>query len=333
MLVENDIGPVADRIMNILFISSTRIGDAVLSTGLLEHLLERYPDARFTVACGPLPAPLFARAPRVERVIALHKRPLAGHWLGLWARIAGTTWDLVIDLRGSALAWTVRAGKRQVFRRANDALHRVEALGRLLGLEEPPSPRLWWAQAEEDEAVARIGKGGAVLALGPTANWPAKIWPAERFVALAQRLTGDGGILAGGRVAVFGGAGERDIARPVLQAIPAERCIDLVGSVDLPTAAACLKRCDLFVGNDSGLMHVAAATGTPTLGLFGPSQSAHYAPWGPHCAVAETDVPFTSLVGAPDFDHRATDTLMTSLSVDRVVAAADELWRRCRAGS
>ncbi len=316
--------------MNILFVSSTRIGDAVLSTGLLAHLSKCFPEARFTIACGPLPAPIFAHAPGVKRVIVLRKRPLAGHWLGLWGEVVGTAWDLIVDLRGSALSWTLWAKKRRVFRRAESTLHRVESLGRFLALDEPPAPRIWWSATEEDFAAKNVGDGSPVLALGPTANWAAKIWPAERFTELLDRLTGAAGIFPDARIAVFGGAGERDIARPVLEAIPSERCIDLVGAVDILTAAACLNNCGLFVGNDSGLMHIAAATGIPTLGLFGPSQPLHYAPWGPNCAVAKTDIPYAALVGDPGFDHRTTGSLMTSLSVDRVVGAAEGLWRRTR---
>ena len=64
---------------------------------------------------------------------------------------------------------------------------------------------------------------------------------------------------------------ERDAARPLLDAVPPGRLVDLVGTIDLPTAHACLGRCAFYLGNDSGLMHIAAASGTPTLGLFGPS--------------------------------------------------------------
>ena len=314
--------------MNILFVSSTHIGDAVLSTGLLAHLSKCFPEARFTIACGPLPTPLFEQAPGVERVIALRKRPLAGHWLGLWTEVVGTAWDLVVDLRGSALSWTLWAKKRRVFRRAETTLHRVESLGRFFSLDEPPAPRLWWSATQEEAAAKTIGEGSRVLALGPTANWPGKIWPAVRFTELINRLTRTDGIFPGARIAVFGGAGERDMVRPIVEAIPSERCIDLVGKVDILTAAACLNYCDLFVGNDSGLMHTAAATGTPTLGLFGPTESRHYAPWGPHCAIAETDIPYATLVGAPGFDPWKVGSLMTSLSVDRVVCAVEDLWRR-----
>jgi len=314
--------------VNILFVTSTRIGDAVLSTGLLSHLTERYPDARVTVACGVLPAPLFAPAPGVVRVIPIAKRALSAHWLSLWGQVAGTAWDLVVDLRGSALAWLLAARARKVWRPRRAYGHKVAALGRLLDLDPPPAPVLWTTPAREDAAARLIADGGPVLGLGPSANWGPKTWPADRFVALLDRLTKAGGIMPGARVAVFGGPGERDGVAAILAAIPEARRIDLVGTADLATVAAALCRCAFYIGNDSGLMHMAAASGIPTLGLFGPSPPALYAPWGPHTAVAATEIPFEELVGAPGFDFRAADNLMLSLSVDAAEAAARALHAR-----
>ena len=74
------------------------------------------------------------------------------------------------------------------------------------------------------------------------------------------------------------------MARPVLAGLPG--AVDLGGRLTLPEASACLARCALFVGNDSGLMHLAAAIGTPTLGLFGPTPAREYAPAGRRTAVA-----------------------------------------------
>jgi heptosyltransferase III len=127
---------------------------------------------------------------------------------------------------------------------------------------------------------------------------------------------------------VLAAAHERAQAAPLLAALPPALRIDLVGRIDLLTAAAVLRRAALFIGNDTGIMHVAAATGTPTLGLFGPSLPAHYAPWGPHTAVASTALSYDELVGAPGYDHRTTDTLMDSLSVEAAEAAALRLWAR-----
>src|SRR5579871_2650408 len=93
---------------------------------------------------------------------------------------------------------------------------------------------------------------------GPAANWRGKQWRAERFAELAERLTAPDGPLPGARVAVLAAAHERPQAAPLLQIIAGNRLIDLVGRVDLLTAAAVLRRCAMFIGNDTGLMRIAA---------------------------------------------------------------------------
>lgn len=314
--------------MHILFVSATRIGDAVLSTGLLSYLVDRYPDARFTIGAGPVAAPLFEAVPRLERIVVIDKLRYALHWLALYPRVAGRRWDLVVDMRGSALAYLVLARERRVRGKGTHDEPRVVQLGRLFGLDPPPAPRLWTLPRHEQAAAALVPLGGPVLAIGPTANWRGKTWRAQRFAELAQRLTSPVGILPGARVAVLAAAHERAQAVPVVEAIPPERRVDLVGRTDLLTAAAVLKRCALFVGNDTGLMHMAAAVGVPTVGLFGPSPAIHYAPWGPRTAVAQTERPWASLMSTPGFDYRTTDTLMDGLSVDAAEAAVRGLWQR-----
>jgi len=312
--------------MHILFVTATRIGDAVLSTGLLSYLIDRHPAARLTIAVGPVAAPLFEAVPRLERIAVMEKLRWSAHWLPFYAGVATRRWDLVVDLRGSALAWLLRAGDRKVIAKGDVREHRVRQLGRLFQLDPPPGPRLWTAPHHQRAACALISPGSPVLAIGPAANWRGKEWRAERFATLAQRLTAADGLLPGARVAVLAAGYERRQAEPLLAAIPLHRQIDLVGKVDLLTAAAVLRRCALFIGNDTGLMHMAAASGTPTLGLFGPSPSDKYAPWGKHAvSVRSTDSP--EVMFGPGFDHRITDTLMDGLSVDAAEAAACQLWR------
>ena len=314
--------------MSILFISATRVGDAILSTGLLDYLLRTHPGAPVTIACGPVAAPLFEAVPGLERIIRLDKMVLSLHWLGLWSASVGRVWDVLVDLRNAPVTWLLAARRRHRMGRRRDSLHRVVQLASVLGLAEtPPAPVLWLADAHREVAARLVPEGPPVLAVGPTANWRAKMWPAERFAELIGRLTGDGGILPGGRVAVFGRDDERPRALGLIDAIPPRRCIDLVGRVDLLSASACLGRCAMFVGNDSGLMHLAAASGVPTLGLFGPSREVHYAPWGPLTTVARTAVRFDDIF-PPGFDHRTSGSLMESLSVEAAEEAARHLWAR-----
>ncbi len=303
--------------MRILFVTSTRLGDAVLSTGLLNHLLSSYPQARFTVACGPVAAGIFAHMPRLERLIVVQKRRFDLHWLDLWAACAGTVWDLTVDLRGSALTLLLFSRRRAIMRGGRRPGHRLTHLAGALKLDPPPLPTAWTSPADVQAATAQLPRGGPVIGLGPTANWSGKIWPAERFVALAEALRQR---LPGARVAVFGGPGatERAAAAPVLAAFPS--AIDFVGRQTLSEAAACLARCTLFIGNDSGLMHLAASAGTPTLGLFGPTPATEYAPAGRVTAVALAEGP-------------AGRSPMSALPVAAAVRAAEDLLARAGAAT
>lgn len=318
--------------MRILFVTSNRVGDAILSTGLLDWLHGQYPNATFTVACGPAAVSLFKPWPRVERVIALRKRRYSAHWVSLWAATVGQFWGVVVDLRASALAWLLPHRRHFVLRSTDDPIHRVELLGRVLGLAVPPAPRVWLDESHR-AAAATLVPAGQVLALGPTANWGGKQWPAAQFLDLALRLTGPTGRLAGARVAVFGADGERASVTPLLEGLPSKKLIDLIGRTDLPLAAACLQRCALYVGNDSGLMHLAAAAGVPTLGLFGPSPDVHYAPWGRHTALVRTPESFAEIVNAPDYDYRSQESRMTSLAVEQVADAVVSLLTRVEGAS
>ena len=294
-----------------LIITGNRLGDAVLSTGVIAHAMAAGP---VTIACGPVPAGLFAGVPGIERVISVSKQTFARHWWRLWRETVGTRWSRVIDLRGSALAWCLSAGERRVWRGDNQG-HRVEQLGRLLGLEPPPAPVVW----PLPPADAR-----PMLGLGPTANFQGKQWPAERFVALSERLLH--GPLTGVPVAVFASPAERAAAAPVLAALPG--AIDLIDTGDLRRVAGYLSHCRLFIGNDSGLMHLAAAAGAPTLGLFGPSPDVHYRPWGPRAAFVRTTAAYEDLWREHKRDPATVATMMASLSVDRAEAAALELLAR-----
>ncbi|MBI4966502.1 MAG: glycosyltransferase family 9 protein [Rhodospirillales bacterium] len=313
--------------MKLLFITSTRIGDAVLSTGLLDHLVRQHPQARVTVACGPEAAPLFAALPNLERLIPMAKERWSGHWFTLWKECVGIHWDIVVDLRRSAVAYLLSTDRRYMLRRSGEPVHRVREIADALDLPEPPMPRIWISDAERQAARRLMPSDRPILAVGPTTNWRAKTWRAERFLELIRRLTGPSGILPEARVAIFGAPDERAQAMPVIEGLEPDRRLDLVGKIDLLTVYACLERCGFYVGNDSALMHLAAASGIPTLGLFGPSQETHYAPWGWHAAAVRTRTEFGKLF-PPNFDHKTSDTLMDTLTVEDAEAAARALWAK-----
>lgn len=163
--------------------------------------------------------------------------------------------------------------------------HHAEAfldLARAVGCTEiDPLPSFHLGDRERSAAEAILARRGFgrepfLVALHPGASKEARAWHAERFGALAQRLRQRTGC----RFVLIGAAGEQETLRRVRAGLPVA---DIVGPDDAPgllVAAALIARCRLFVGNDSGPMHLAAALGVPTIGLFGPGRPANTAPRG-----------------------------------------------------
>ena len=324
--------------MRLLFIGPTYIGDAAIATGLLDHLHRQYPAARVTIACGPAAAPLFQASPNLERIVPVVKRGAVGHWLDLWRQFVGIRWDVAVDLRGSGLVWFLRAGKRHVFRTRADLAHRTQAIAATLDLRDLPPPVMWTTDAEDAQARAIVPSGGPVIALGPTGNWPPKLWPAERFAELARRLTA-AGPLRDARVAVIAAAHERPIVAPLLAALPPERTIDLVGRLSLTGVCAVLKRVSLFIGNDSGPLYLAVASGIPAVGLFGPTPGLFGppagdapAPWARN-AVALRTAESAATVGDTPIEGEAGRKLMAGLTVDMVEHGTRQLLARLTGGT
>ncbi|MCK5555818.1 MAG: glycosyltransferase family 9 protein, partial [Alphaproteobacteria bacterium] len=135
------------------------------------------------------------------------------------------------------------------------------------------------------------------------------------------------------RVAIFAASGEEEIAYKVLNAIPEDRRIDVISKTSPVVAAAALQRCCFYVGNDSGLMHCAAAAGVPTLGLFGPGWPRMYRPWGEHCAFVSTPENFDQLTNYPKYSPRTAPCLMKSLTVTAACTAAVDLWEKVSVSS
>ncbi|HEY2179514.1 MAG TPA: glycosyltransferase family 9 protein [Caulobacteraceae bacterium] len=309
----------------ILFIAPSRIGDAVLASGLVKELVDKVPNARFTFVGSALTAPLFSQTPGLERLIVMEKQLMSGHWIGLWNQVRGVRWGLVADLRGSAISGFLVRKRRAVHKPSAAMEHKVVEAARLLKLESaPPAPFLFTDEETEARAEEITAGEGPILAMAPVANWVGKAWPAERFATAARKLTAADGPLAGGRLMVLGAWRDRDVTDTVKAAVPSERQIDLVGIDDLLICYAALKRARLFIGNDSGLMHLAAAAGAVTLGLFGPSDERLYGPWGPRAKTVRGPRAFEEFQRIdPGLNHAMSH--MMDLPVGQVTAAAETL--------
>ncbi|CAN7211458.1 glycosyltransferase family 9 protein [Phenylobacterium sp. LjRoot219] len=310
----------------ILFITATNIGDAVLASGLIKRLADEIPNARFTIVAGPAAAPLFGFVPNLDELIVFAKQKDGSHWFDLWRKVRRRRWGLVVDLRGSAISRLVSTKRRAVHRKlVGEPIHKVMEAARVLKIEDQPAAPYIWTSPEVEAYAADLTAGqGPILAMAPAANWVGKTWPLERFSRVAMKLLGTGGPLQGGRLMVLGAPGDRKTTLGLKDCVPRHRFIDLAGQVDLVTSFACLKHARLFVGNDSGAMHLAAASGAPTLGLFGPSDDRRYAPWGPNARLVRGGRSFEEIMSGDPGSAQAVCHMM-DLSVDRVYEAARAL--------
>ncbi len=289
-----------------------------------------YPQGKVTVACGKLCVSLFEGFPNVECVIPVVKKPRHGHWIDLWKEVVGTRWDIVIDLRNSAVSRLIWSDKRYIFgKHIDQTKHKVEQGGQLIGVSPPPAPKLYFTRKQTEFADRLMAGPAPILGVGPAANWIGKTWPAERFIEVVQWMISADGPMPNARIAVFAAPGEEAQARPVLESVPAERRIDGIAKGTPGEAAAAIARCDFFIGNDSGLMHAAAASGVKTLGLFGPSYPHLYRPWGAHAAYIQTPQTFDELTDFPGYSAKTLDhTLMGGLETEQVIDIICKLFGR-----
>ncbi|WP_288757272.1 glycosyltransferase family 9 protein [uncultured Brevundimonas sp.] len=267
----------------ILYIAEADAEDAVLSSGVLAHLVESLPQARFTVVGSAASAPLFADTPRLDQLMVLERE---GHfeWLALWNQVRATKWGLVVDMRGSALSGKLRRQKRAVRGEDPPGLHAVEAAALVLKLEpdETPAPRLYVSgetTAQVETMIPTSGGDGPILAVGPGVEWMGRRWPAERYAKVATKLLADDGPLAGGRLMIVGEEIDREAAHTIRYAVPRARVIELQGRLTRLQTVAALSKARLYVGADSIWTQLAVAAGVPVVAAFGPSDEATRGPW------------------------------------------------------
>jgi ADP-heptose:LPS heptosyltransferase len=177
-----------------------------------------------------------------------------------------------------------------------------------------------------------LGGAGPLVVLNPNAGALSleRRWPTANFADLARRLARE---LPGARVALIGSRGERDYTGEVLaqagEGLGA--AANLAGRLDVAELGALLERADLFVGNDSGPMHLAAALGTPTVGLFGPETPVMYEPVGTRTRALYRPPACSPCINVHDNKlsacWRGRPECLLNLSVELVEAAALHLIR------
>ncbi|CAB1276841.1 glycosyltransferase family 9 protein [Candidatus Nitrosacidococcus tergens] len=266
----------------ILLITLSNIGDAIMTTPVLETLHYRFPAAKINIVSDHRSSEIFQHCPYIDHIF--HKNKKEG-WQGiirLVRLLRAVRYDLVVDLRTDGLSYLLRAKKRLTKQKTKvDTTHAVirhrAALTPILTPEFPIPPCTVWIQEnylEEATQKLAVMPHERILAIGLGANWPPKIWPTSEFSDLISLIKDNFD-----SVILVGNQNDRVYSQQIISTLPLPY-LDLCGQTNLLQVAAILKQAQIFIGNDSGLGHLAAAVGTTTFTVFGPGNPDRYHPWG-----------------------------------------------------
>lgn len=262
----------------ILFIGPTRIGDTVLASSVLNDCYNKWPDARISVVTSPFSSVLYDEFPALEALKVVKKSKGSwrqSHWWEIWSWAVSTRWDLVLDMRSSMLGLCLLAKKRKTFRGVSGR-HMVLQFTDFMRQSQPLIPKIWYSQSDANEALAVLNSPGPYVVVAPFSNWGPKDWPIHRYVGLLNHAVFDGYTI------ILSGITKDAPAANALQALIDQINRPIINLFDwghLRHMLPIFEQSALFVGSDSGLMHLSASTQCSTVGLFGPTDAVRYGPW------------------------------------------------------
>jgi len=284
------------------------IGDTILTVPFLRNLRRAEPDAHIVWVVAPGSSDVVRGIPYVDEMlfwdpVTIHADSRGSH------RTLGAKWSFIKELRAQRFhkAYVLKRSlssaiiallsgarervgfdtegrgflltKRVPYRHDRHEVQNFLEVLRADGVPVTDDYLESWSTDDEERTASELLSGAGIAAgerfavLHPFAAIPQRGWHLEDFARLAALLRDDGL-----RVAILGAPRERGIFEQAREHF-GSACADLVGKSDLRTSMALLRRAAIFVGNDSGIMHLAAAAGTPLVALFGPQSPVKFGPW------------------------------------------------------
>ncbi len=339
--------------MKILIRATNWVGDAIMALPALRAVRSRFPEAEIAIVARPFVADIYRDQQICNQIITYDSNGAHSGFSGrerLAAHLRALKFDVALLLQNAFdaawLAWRARIPERIAYARdgrsllltkpvpvpkpgeipAHEKFYYLELLRRVGWIKSLPEanfisltvPEERCRNAENFLCHAGMRSGVLRIAIGAGASYgSAKCWPPTRFAELANRLQSQ----TDADVVLFGPAAESAVSN----AITAEMCkppIDLTGKTAIAELPALLSQCHLFIGNDSGAMHVAAAVGLPVVAVFGPTDPHGTAPVTPRCNIVQ-EKPYCS----PCFLRRCpTDHRCMMKITPEMVEAAAKTW-------
>lgn len=295
----------------ILIIKLAAIGDVVMATPAFATIRRKHPAAHITLLVGAWAAPIVERDPSFDEMIVVDENifwkkrvlPLLRlllrlrrgrydtayvmHWSGffnLFALLAGARSRIGFSRQGARTHFLTCAVPFSEGEKGSHAVDRYLAMAGEPAIPENALMRVYLSPAEESamQAFVRERVVGRCIALAPggganpRSSMPTRCWPEDKYVALGKLILADPDL----SVVLIGGPAEMAMGARMRDSLGTARCVNTIGALTLRQTAALLKNCAVLVANDSAPMHIAAAVGTPTVSLFGPTAPYDKAPRG-----------------------------------------------------
>lgn len=285
------------KVKKILVISLSNVGDAILTTPVIEVLRRDFSQAHLSVLVGPRAFSVFKGDQRIDKKIIYDKNIRWKNKLRLVNRLRHDKYDLVVDLRQTGFSAFLGARyrssifhylPRSLTHMRDKHLWKLKTLG--FDVNEVKGPSVGFNEDDARQVTQLLNKwqikeGQDIVAIAPGARNMTKRWEKEGYRQLAERLLKECKV----KVIMVGDAQDKLLVSEVIAEIrprPWSAC----GKTTLGQLAYLLTKCRLLVSNDSAPMHLAWAVNTPVVAIFGPTDHKKYAPGGPHDVVIRREL-------------------------------------------
>ena len=259
----------------LLFITLSNIGDSIMTTPVLEYIHKKNPDFRVDIVCDQKSRQVFEHCSYLNNIFIKDKKSGLLGILRLIFQLRKKKYKIAIDLRTDFILYLIRAEKK--FYKVNDSnIHSVKKhfLSICNNYDELGNPTIWIPKEIEKTIQKKYFlQQKKILILGVGANSKHKIWPIENFVILSKLIKDKFNLIY-----LVGDSRDRNLANYFCK-FSEIKSVNLCGRLSLIESAAVIKFADFFIGNDSGLGHIASAVETPSYTIFGKESPERYHPW------------------------------------------------------
>lgn len=279
----------------ILVFSFSFIGDAVLSTAVIQPLRKHFPDAHITFLVGLHAFDLLATDPNINATLIYDNRGEHTGWKGrlrLIKTLRHNKFDLVVNLRDSLTARCIGAEHWGMVRGESNrhAVTRYLEVLQQHGIDTTDThPHLQLTEDEQTMAHCFLTEAGIIserllIGIHPGGNWEYKLWSAKNYALVANALCK----AQNAAILLFAGPNERELQKQVSELMDIPPI--LVQTQNLRHLAALISICDVYIGNDTGPMHIASAVDTPVVALFGSTNHIRSGPYGEKHSVVQSGI-------------------------------------------